>query len=89
MNYYFYMKSNDYNHKIFLKSNNEINFNCRNKYIRKNENIITDNINCNKNKILDDNTELFDKQKIILENRPFEYLEETEQFKIFELFIIS
>ena len=52
MNFYYYTKKIDNNHKIFLKTNNEINFNCRKEYNYTNSylNNIKLNINCNENK---------------------------------------
>jgi len=90
MNSFYYIKSKNNDHKIFLKTNNEnIHFECKDIFEYQNFNNIISKyqINCYNNKIFEtkENEDKFNKQKNILENQPFEYLNDDEQDKIFEV----
>jgi hypothetical protein len=88
MNFNYYIKKKKYNHSIFLKTNNNnIIFNCREKSEKVNEVHLKFNINCSNVKIINDEIEtLFNKQQIILNNGPYEYLKDEDQFDLFEIY---
>jgi len=84
MNLYYYIKKIDNYHNICLKTNNIIEFKCRKNFdYNENYNNIEFNINCNTHK---ENLLYSDKFKVLLENKPFDYINNIDQFKIFEIY---